>query len=404
MQSLILLVLGLFLMGNPPVGNFASAASPIRDIPEKVLIGYAGDYYENARKAVVEDGVNIVIWSFVNIVAANDNQEILPDGALFSTQRRAFSNVPDNAYDPQQRLKTTAVVKTGLDMGKIKDLIEELDGGGYSHVLHLASFGGWDGPHLDPSLSAQEWYNGWTNSIASDVFHGIDWDIEGSDDRMSPNNEFTIDCLEKMGDISRLMHNDGYVVTMAPPQSYLNVNDSNFSRYVNLTFSNRRWHNNFGNFGSNVYAYILAKYGDYIDLVSIQFYESYSDAAMAVYHDGVAADDYIFSYVYDIVVQKQSKFYVDFSQDAALNMESQYVEMPLSKLVIGLSNGWALTPSNLNKVLYISPEECKEAYLRLKNSDQGDLTPRGFMFWTINDRGSQDVYLARGINEFLHNL
>ena len=58
-----------------------------------------------------------------------------------------------------------------------------------------------------------------------------------------------------MGGINRLMKEHGYVVTMAPPQpqSYLNFNNSNFSRFVTLTVP---------------YAF-LAVYSNYIDLVSM---------------------------------------------------------------------------------------------------------------------------------------
>ena len=88
-------------------------------------------------------------------------------------------------------------------------------------------------------ITAQEWYSIWKNSIASSIFHGIDWDLEGNDNLTSINNVFTVECLDKMGNISTLMKNDGYVVTMAPPQSYLNFHNSNFSRYVNQTIPDR---------------------------------------------------------------------------------------------------------------------------------------------------------------------
>ena len=96
-----------------------------------------------------------------------------------------------------------AIRSGNLDM--IKELIAELDENGYSHVVHLVSFGGWNGPHLDPSLSATDWYAGWTDSIAGEIFHGIDWDLEGHDDLVSPTNVFTVECLEKMGRISQKM-------------------------------------------------------------------------------------------------------------------------------------------------------------------------------------------------------
>ena len=83
-------------------------------------------------------------------------------------------------------------------------------------------------------------------------------------------------------------------------------------------------------------------------------------------------------------------------------MKAQLVNMPLPKLVIGLANGWAISSSvQNNKTIYISAAECQEAYLRLKVSELGDLTPRGFMFWSIEERGTGGVYLAREIGKFL---
>jgi len=54
-----------------------------------------------------------------------------------------------------------------------------------------------------------------------------------------------------------------------------------------------------------------------------------------------------------------------------------------------------------DKTLYVSAEDCRGAYLRLKYSAEGDIAPRGFMFWTIDERGTNGVYLARGIGKFL---
>ena len=139
-----------------------------------------------------------------------------------------------------------------------------------------------------------------------------------------------------------------------------------------------------------------------IDFVSLQLYESYSLAGMAVYHHKMSPEDYLVSYIRDLVVQKQSQYYVDFSVDPDLDMKGQYVLLPLSKLVIGLSNGWAADPNN-EKHIYISPQQVEAAYKRLKeqSSSEGDLTPRGFMFWTIEEEGTNGIYLARGLRHVL---
>ena len=43
-------------------------------------------------------------------------------------------------------------------------------------------------------------YDKWKDKVG-DMFHGIDWDLEGHDDLDSPTNIFSIECLEKMGSI-----------------------------------------------------------------------------------------------------------------------------------------------------------------------------------------------------------
>lgn len=182
----------------------------------------------------------------------------------------------------------------------------------------------------------------------------------------------------------------------------MNFDNPHFSRYVNLTEPDRPWHPEFNYFGANVYSYLLAKFGDDIDFVSMQLYESYSLAAMAVYHQNTKPEDYLISYVQDLLIQRLSKFYVDFAQDPDVNLESQYVPLPQSKLVIGLANGWAADPEN-RKHIFISTEELQQSYHALKTSKHGDLTPRGFMFWTIEEEGTRDVHLARDISKFLKN-
>jgi hypothetical protein len=71
-----------------------------------------------------------------------------------------------------------------------------------------------------------------------------------------------------------------------------------------------------------------------------------------------------------------NSFLVDFGSDPALGrtMGTRRVKIDPNKLVVGLANGWALnTP---NKTLYVSAEDCRGAYLRLK--------PSAFMFWDHN--------------------
>eukprot|EP00804_Cyclotella_cryptica_P003971 CCRYP_013902-RA/>CCRYP_013902-RA protein AED:0.00 eAED:0.00 QI:237/1/1/1/1/1/2/788/430 len=384
-----------------------------RKLPRKVLIGYSSSNYTNVLNAVMEDGVNVVIWAFMDVRSTGVHAS--PSSA---TEIRDLSRMQSHGdvgahtlvrkiiqlytRSSQTYLESTnATITTNLDFKAIESVIQQLNTFGYSSVLHLVSVGGWNSPHLDESLSPTEWVAVWKSSVLSKLFQGIDWDFEGNDVLDSENNVFTVQCLNRMGEISRLLKEEGYIVTIAPPQSYLNTRTQSFSRYVNLTSPTRTWHPRFHYFGSNVYAYFLARYGEHVDLVLIQFYESYSDAAMAVFHDKIPPGDYIFDFVQELARQ-HFQFYVDFSQDTSLDeMIGQYVSLPLDKLVIGLANGWALEKRNRNKVLYISPEECKHAFEKLKVSSDGDLTPRCFMFWTIEERGKNDVYLAKGLSHFL---
>lgn len=184
---------------------------------------------------------------------------------------------------------------------------------------------------------------------------------------------------------------DGLIIGMAPPESYLDISSSKFSRYVNLTEPARGWHSDFHYFGENVYAYLLQKYGSYIDFVSVQFYESYSKASLAVHHNGMSPAEYLIGFVERLRLNGET-MYVDFSSDpdASVRTLDPIVSFPLNKLVFGLANGWA-SPGD-EKALYIQPKELGFTWKRL--SAQNSL-PRGFMFWTINEEGNRGVFLAK---------
>ena len=61
-------------------------------------------------------------------------------------------------------------------------------------------------------------------------FDGFDWDIEGNDDMNSKYNVFTTECLDLMGEMSQLAKKDGYIVAMAPAESYLDPTTTLFDR------------------------------------------------------------------------------------------------------------------------------------------------------------------------------
>lgn len=308
----------------------------------------------------MRDGINVVIWSFMEIHKRDDSE-------------------------------TIEIKPNSLDFDCIQTMIESLDKEGYDDTVHLVSFGGWNGPHLDPHLTSERWYATWKEHVGH-VFHGIDWDLEGHDDLTSATNVFTVECLEKIGRISQLAKADGYTIGMAPPQSYLDIHSSKFSRRVDLTEPNRPWHAEFHYFGANVYAYLLSKYGDSIDFVSVQFYESYSRAGLSIHHERVAPDDYLVSYITDLLNMGES-FDVKFGDDPTLGYKSQRVSFPLSKLVLAFANGWALDTDD--KALFFEPRSIQRAYERFVKK------PRGMMFWVLGEEGSHGVQYTRDLNRIL---
>lgn len=341
-----------------------------KTLPEKVIVGYTSKCDDFSVRRAVENGVNVVVWSFIHVPQLTDT--------------------PSSSVRGLQQVQPA--IETTLDMECIRREIQVVNSFD-DQVVHLVAFGGWNGPHLDVIYQSEQIYETW-RKLYGDVFDGIDWDLEGHDDLDSPTNHFTLNCLNKMGRISQLAKNDGYIVSIAPPQSYLDLSTTQFSRYVNLTHPGRKWHSEFSYAGANVYAYLLARYGDDIDMVSVQLYESYSRAAYDINELGVPASTYITSYVEDLALRHE-KFYVDFSQDPDLNMEGQMVHLPLTKLVIGLANGWA----NGDKTLYVDPPDAGRAYEGLVQQGRA---PRGFMFWTIDEEGTNGIYMADALNRAMH--
>jgi hypothetical protein len=138
-------------------------------------------------------------------------------------------------------------ITNGPDMDCVADIVREISDLGL-HTVHIISIGGWNSPHPDTSVTAEEAYeywNHWNRNIAARPekgflgFDGFDWDIEGlhsstfrhgtvlyfnmfhgcagNDDPNSPYNTFTVECLDYMGKFSQLAkEQDNYVVSMAP--------------------------------------------------------------------------------------------------------------------------------------------------------------------------------------------
>ena len=346
---------------SPPAAEYP----PRRELPSKVIVGYATECNEQVVTAV-KQGVNVVIWAFYHL-------------------------------SPNGRANDAELQK--VDVACIQNMMQDLDQQGYSDTVHLVSMGGWNGRHLDPYFtSASQWFDAW-KAMVGHVFHGIDIDFEGDDDMTSEHNYLSVAELDLVGGIMELAKQDGYIITMAPAQSYLDIHSKRFSRYLNTTDPDRQWHKDFDHFGENLYAYWLAKYGASIDLVMIQFYESWSRAGMEITQSYVTPENYLQQYVWDMNQFKQGPgFVVNFASDPAVGLpDHQYVAFPISKLVWGFANGWANTPGD--RTMYFPPECVQAGY---QNLWDWMLEPRGMMFWNIANEGQQGVYYARGLNEILH--
>jgi len=367
---LLRLVFVFFLINFPSTTSIVSSPLAKRELPKRVIVGYAKTCSDNVIESV-RNGINVLIWYFIHFEAKSDH-----DNNLY----------PVVMGNP-----------TGENLEVINACIHKLDGLGYDDIVHLVSFGGWNGRHLDTRFTAVELYESWKSWDGGSVFHGIDWDLEGHDNLNSPRNVFSIECLERMGEMSELAKQDGYLVSITPAESYLDFSTEKFSRYVNLSYPNDDWHQDFLYHGSNVYAYILAKYEKSIDMISIQLYESYTHAAYNITQLGMNPVKYLTNYISSLVKEEygDKHGYMVHFDDELIDFKRQFVHVPLNKLVIGLANGWAL---NSNKHYFFNPQHVGEAYKWLR---QNKLVIRGFMFWCVELEGENSVYLTPGLNQFM---
>ena len=226
----------------------------ITQLPRKLKIGYAS-WHECDEKIFesVQNGLNVVIWFSIDMAKNSDGTK------------------PEFARGP--------------DYNEVAKMIKRFKDNNYE-VINLISIGGWNSPHVNTDFSAEEYFEEWIefNKRISQPeldfygFDGIDWDIEGNDDFSSSINHFTFPELDLMGKFSQIMKKEGYIVSMAPSESYLDPTTDEFS--LSLLFNHPEWEKEVPEFnyhGRNAYAYLLAKYSvDTFDFISIQLYEGYS--------------------------------------------------------------------------------------------------------------------------------
>ena len=405
---------------GPPYNNKDLHHVP-RSLPSKVIVGYSSHCYTNDDH---EDGHDDG--------TANDDDDVVKGGR----PRRLVGDDDKVLTAVHQGVNVVIwAFYPHVDVACIQRTIQRLNQQGLGDTtVHLTSVGGWNGPHwrtykdgnrtateeaeaataLRNTSSAKDYYDQWKQTVGT-LVHGLDIDFEGNDDMSSRWNVMSTQELDTVGEFITLAKADGYIVTMAPPQSYFDIHTSEFSHYLNLTDTTntsngrrrRQWHSDFSYFGRNLYAYWMARYGDAIDLVMVQFYESYSKAAMAMAVGNVTPENYLQQYVWDLNQTPEGPgWWVDFGNDEDGNGGTgtpEFVSVPVSKLVWGLCNAWCRRSSGDDggegRHYYFSPEILNAAY---QNLWDWMLEPRGFMFWDIPSEGIDGIYYARGLNSILH--
>ena len=380
MDEALLLVLALSCC-NLVIGTMTRATS----LPSRITLGYC-DWNQADEKviAAVERGVNVIIWFSVNIEKGEDG---------------------------------SCVIRGGPDYDRVAEIVKGLKEGG-REVVHLMSIGGWNSPHPDTSFTSEEMFSAlddWNRKIVArpdlgfDGFDGFDWDVEGNDDFDSQHNEFTVECLDTIGELSQHLKRNGFIVAMAPAESYLDPTSSDFS--LSLRFNHVEWETAQPNFfyrGRNTYAYLLSRYGktnfseedetcvDTFDFVTLQLYEGYSHGKWKIrYAENPVTPA---AYVLELVKALKKGWSVNFASVPELAYESKMVQVPPSRLVIGLANGWAGAPEN--KFLLIDPEELSEVQRTLQSND---FNVRGFGFWNMKDEGEKDIFLAETISKIMQH-
>ena len=281
------------------------------------------------------------------------------------------------------------VVETPLNIRCVAEVAKGARDAGF-RVVHLLSIGGWNAPHPADIADGEGWWSIWQSwneeqrSLHADLgfegFDGFDWDLEGNDTPESEYNEFSYGTLDIMKVMSLRAKQAGFVVAMAPPQSYLDITTERFSRSLRHP-PNMPWYQDFRYHARNVYAYLLADGGiASFDFISVQLYEGYSTAGY-----GLANGDEV-AYLGALVRGYQSGVDIDFADDvryAALGR--QQIKVPASKLVLGLANGWAKLPGVDTKFVYIASDTLRALYRSLDQAER----PRGVMYWCLAEEGAE---------------
>ena len=343
-------------------------------LPKKLKIGYA-NWNECDEKIfeAVENGLNVIIWFSIDMASNKDNTKpLFTRGPNFEDVAKMVKRFKDNNYK----------------------------------VINLISIGGWNSPHPNTDFTAEEYFEEWINfnkKISNEEcdfygFDGIDWDIEGNDDFKSSYNHFTYKELDLMGKFSQLLKKEGYIVSMAPAESYMDPTTDEFS--LSLLNNYPEWEKEYPDFtyhGRNIYSYLIAKYSlDTFDFISLQLYEGYTHTLYQYEREKKSFGEIINKLVGSLT----EGYYVDFSKDPYSGLGKEIIKIKEEKIVIGLGNSWAC-----GRFLFVDEKNIVEGYKFLKEHKKD---VRGFMFWDIADEGKipqsnltddkSPFYMAKVIN------
>jgi len=361
------------------------------------IIGYAHNVKSGKAEQAIRDGASVIIWSFVHL----DLEIVAENNQIDDTQHQQ--------QQEQEKMKM-ARIRTELDLKEIRTLRAK-----YKNVVHLAAFGGWNGPHPPSSsswsLTGSQWFEVFAkfNEENGYLFDGIDWDYEGHDDLNAPTAKFTIETLDIMADFSIDAKQHGMIVSMAPAESYLDSSippgkksiDGEFSLQLDLpprAWTSDRYHatdedrelvtsRGFRHAGRQCYAYVLAKAGiETFDWVSIQFYEAYSPFAHDVHRrkSKLEVSEALLVRIRNLI-DGYTVTNLPLGVDDGEGVVSDYeVKIPPDKLVVGIANGWA----DGLKFCKVDPPSIRKAYeTTLAEYGEGFL---GVMFWTIEEEGEEE--------------
>eukprot|EP00392_Amoebophrya_sp_AT5.2_P011172 g11247.t1 len=314
-------------------------------LPEKLIVSYAVSTDAEKIAAELTDGVNVLIWFAADLVVHHDPKSI--------------------------------EVRFRPDLAEVVQIATR-----FPNVAHLVCFGGWNAPHLEPpgegggGATGQEYFeafHAWNEEIVkayegSDTpfrgFDGFDWDYEGNDSAdHGGTNVLPKAVLDVCGEMSVLAKAHGYVVGLAPAQSYFDCRcpvgggglmvqtrgadggvvplvqlpECEFSYSLALAPYETDWHPEFLHQGRNSYAYLVGKFGyATFDFVSIQLYETNSHAEWATGSGAAGAKKQtVKEYLHDLATDFEKGYRIRVPDTDEL-LE---VRIPRDRLVWGFSFG-----------------------------------------------------------------